>query len=200
MNSLGSRLILARNKAGLTQNDVAGKLHVSAQAVSLWERDENAPDIMKLPELARLYNVTTDWLLSGEAPDEVLVELTRHMSDRLFDETRMYTYVKTFATAKEMFQTVRVLPYVREKHAGQVRKGKDKVPYINHPLLMACHALSLGIRDDNLISAALLHDVAEDCGVSIEELPVNDETKEAVALVTKDFEALKNSEDGVIYS
>lgn len=197
MNTLGNRLTFARTNAGLTQSEVAQKLLVSAQAVSLWERDENAPDIYKLPELARLYGVTTDWLLDGELPDETLVEITRHLSDRLFDETRMYTYVKTYVTAKEMYQTARVLPYVREKHASQVRKGKDKVPYINHPLLMACHALALGFKDDNLISAALLHDVVEDCGVSLEELPVNDETKAAVALVTKDFEALKKSEAAV---
>lgn len=197
MNTLGSRLMVARNNSGLTQNEVAQKLHVSPQAVSLWERDENAPDIYKLPELASVYGVTTDWLLSGEIPDETLIEITKHLSDRLFDETRMYTYVKTYATAKEMYQTARVLPYVREKHSKQVRKGKDKVPYINHPLLMACHALALGFKDDNLVSAALLHDVCEDCDVPIDELPVNDETRKAVALLTKDFEALKNSEESV---
>lgn len=197
MNSLGNRLTYARNKAKLTQNDVAQKLHVTVQAVSLWERDENAPDLMKFPELAAIYGVTTDWLLTGELPDAALVEITKHLSDRLFDEERMYTHVKAYASAKEMYQTVKVLPYARKMHLGQFRKGKDKVPYINHPLLMACHALSLGFTDDNLISAILLHDVSEDCGVPIEELPVNDETKEAVALVTKDFEALKKSEEAV---
>lgn len=196
-NTLGKRLTVARNNSGMTQSEVANRLHVSSQAVSFWERDENAPDLFKLPELADLYGVTTDWLLRGETPDETLLEITRHLSDRLFDEKRMYTYVKTYVTAKEMYQSARVLPYVREKHAKQVRKGKDKVPYINHPLLMACHALALGFRDDNLISAALLHDVCEDCGVPIEELPVNDETKEAVALLTKDFKALKESEEAV---
>lgn len=197
MSSLGSRLALARTEAGLTQADVAKAIHVSSQAVSLWERDENAPDIMKLPELAKLYKVTTDWLLCEDEPDEKIVEITRHLSDRLFDETRMYTYVKTYATVKEMYQTVKVLPYVREKHSEQFRKGKDHVPYINHPLLMACHALSLGITEDNVISAILLHDVSEDCNVPIEELPVNEETKIAVRLVTKDFDALEKSEAAV---
>lgn len=197
MNTLGKRLIIARKRSGMTQAEVAEKLSVSVQAVSLWERDENAPDISKLPELSKLYKVTIDWLVSGEAPDEQLVEITRHLSDRLFDETKMYTYLKAFATARGLYQTARVLPYVREKHEGQFRKGEDKVPYINHPLLIACHALSLGICEDNLLSAALLHDVTEDCGVPIEELPVNDETREAVALLTKNFEALKKSMDAV---
>ena len=44
-----------------------------------------------------------------------------------FDEKRMYTHVKAYASALGMLQTVRVLPYVREKHDGQFRKGADKV-------------------------------------------------------------------------
>ncbi len=197
MNTLGKRLMTARQSAKLTQSEVAEKLFVSAQAVSLWERDENAPDIQKLPELSRLYKVSIDWLVSGEMPDETLLEITKHLSDRLFDETKMYTYIKAFATARKLYQTVRVLPYIREKHDGQYRKGEDKVPYINHPLLMTCHALSLGMCEDDLLSATLLHDVCEDCDVPIDDLPVNEETKRAVALVTKDFEALEKSMDAV---
>ncbi len=197
MMTFGKRLMAARKNAGLTQAEVAERVFVSAQAISLWERDENYPDITKLPELSKLYKVTVDWLVSGEEPDEDIIEITKHLSDRLFDETRMYTYIKAFSTARKLYQTVRVLPYVREKHAGQVRKGEDRVPYINHPLLITCHALSLGMCEDNLLSAALLHDVCEDCNVPVEELPVNDETKEAVALLTKDFEALKKSMDAV---
>jgi GTP pyrophosphokinase len=187
----------ARTEAKLTQAEVADKLYVSAQAVSLWERDENAPDISKLPELSKLYKVSIDWLVSGELPDEQIIGITKHLSDRLFDETKMYTYIKAFATARKLYQTVRVLPYVREKHEGQYRKGEDKVPYINHPLLITCHALSLGMCEDDLLSACLLHDVSEDCGVPIDDLPVNDDTKEAVRLLTKDFEALKKSMDAV---
>ena len=97
----------------------------------------------------------------------------------------MYTYIKTYASVKKLYQTSKVLPYARELHKGQIRKGKDKVPYIYHPLLISCHALALGLDDDNIISTALLHDVCEDCGVSCDELPVNEETRTAVSLLTK---------------
>ena len=50
---------------------------------------------------------------------------------------------------------------------------------------MACHALAMGIRDDALISAILLHDVIEDCGKEERELPVGDESKEIVRLMTR---------------
>ena len=67
-------------------------------------------------------------------------------------------------------------------HEGQVRKSGE--PYIIHPLLMACNAVSIGIRDDAVVATILLHDVCEDCGVSLSELPVDDTVRRAVDLMT----------------
>ena len=183
--TFSERLAKARKEKGFTQSDVAEKLNVSFQAVSLWERGETTPEIDKVVDIASLYQVSIDWLLTGKTEERVLLDFKDSLSDRLFNEDRMYTYVKTYASVKNLYQTSKVLPYARELHKGQVRKGKDKVPYIYHPLLIACHALALGLDDDNIVSAALLHDVCEDCGVTVDELPVNELTKEAVSLLTK---------------
>ena len=51
--------------------------------------------------------------------------------------------------------------------------------------MMACHAQSMGISDDELLAVILLHDVCEDCGVKPEELPFSDEVRQAVDLLTK---------------
>lgn len=186
MGMFAQRLSQARRQCGLTQAEVAEKLNVSFQAVSLWERAETQPELGKIPEIARLLGVTTDWLLMDAPENLAVLDIREKLSDRLFSEERMYTYVKTYATVKRMNQTVSVLPYAKAMHKGQYRRGKDQVPYIYHPLLVACHALALGLDDDDLISAALLHDVCEDCGVMPEELPVNERTKHAVMLLTKD--------------
>lgn len=185
MSDFSQRLAAARKEKRMTQSEVAERLNVSFQAVSLWERGETTPEIEKLTEIADLYGVSVDWLLRGKEEQEIIIDFEEPLSDRLFNEDRMYTYVKTYATIKGLTQTIEVLPYARELHKGQIRKGKDEVPYIYHPLLMACHALSLGLDDDNLVSAILLHDVCEDCGIKTEDLPVNDEVKTAVQLVTK---------------
>lgn len=42
----------------------------------------------------------------------------------------------------------------------------------------------MNIAEDEIIAACMLHDVVEDCGKTLEELPVNDETKELVMLLT----------------
>lgn len=186
--TFSERMISARKKTGMTQSEVAEKLNVSFQAVSLWERGESTPEISKLADISELYQISLDWLLTGKQEERVCIDFQESLSDRLFDESRMYTYIKTYANVKGLYQTAKVLPYARELHKGQIRKGHDQVPYIYHPLLIACHALALGLDDDDIISAALLHDVCEDCGVKAEELPVNETTKQAVALLTKDYE------------
>ena len=111
--------------------------------------------------------------------------VTDNLSERLYDENHMYTFLRGYLAAKELWQSMRMLPYVKEKHAGQNRRGKDHVPYFSHPLQLACHAAALGLGEDDLISAALLHDVCEDCEVPVEELPVDEPTRAAVALLTK---------------
>ena len=41
---------------------------MSFQAVSLWERGETVPETDKLADIADLYRVSTDWLLTAEDP------------------------------------------------------------------------------------------------------------------------------------
>lgn len=104
------------------------------------------------------------------------------MSKSVFSPDKMYTYIRGFATALRMEQTLKALTFSREKHQGQLRKSGE--PYIVHPLTMACDAMSMGIKDDNIIATILLHDVCEDCGVSLHELPVNDVVRRGVQLMT----------------
>jgi len=59
------RIKIRREKLSLRQADIAGALQISAQAVSKWERGENAPDISILASLARLLGVSIEWLLGG---------------------------------------------------------------------------------------------------------------------------------------
>lgn len=115
------------------------------------------------------------------------------------DVDSMYMYVKEHAEQNGMEQTVKVLDYASNAHKGQYRKGEGKVPYIAHPLAVSCHAISLGFDDDNLISTALLHDVCEDCGISVDNLPVNDDTREAVRALTKSSLVKEGSHEAIEY-
>ena len=52
-----------RKELGLTQEQVAQRLGVSAPAVNKWERGSSYPDIAILPALARLLNTDVNTLL-----------------------------------------------------------------------------------------------------------------------------------------
>ena len=64
---LSDKIWVCRKKAGLSQEALAEKIGVSRQAISKWETGEAAPEITKLPLLARTFQVTADWLLDDEA-------------------------------------------------------------------------------------------------------------------------------------
>lgn len=104
-------------------------------------------------------------------------------------EETLYGLVENYAKEHGLSQTLSVLPYARKKHEGQYRKGKDRYPYFCHPLKVAWHGICIGIQDDDVISASILHDVCEDCGVAPSELPVNERTRQLVLILTRDFEA-----------
>lgn len=63
LDELGLKIKKCREERGLKQADIANALQVSSQAVSKWERGENAPDILLLPQIAKLLDVSIDWLL-----------------------------------------------------------------------------------------------------------------------------------------
>ena len=58
---------------------------------------------------------------------------------------------------------IKALEFAAVRHRKQFRKGKDKSPYINHPIQVAnLLANEAGEKDPVLLSAAILHDVIED--------------------------------------
>lgn len=63
----------------------------------------------------------------------------------------------------------RALRLAADAHRSQFRKGTN-IPYITHPCAVAMILVRAGFTDDELLAAALLHDVVEDTGVSMEEL------------------------------
>ena len=176
---IGAKIHGLRKAAGLTQAELAEKMNVSFQTISGWERDEYLPDTARLSELAAALNTSISALVEEEKADVPGWDL----HDRLFSEEHMYTYVKAAASAKGYMETGAALPYAKKMHEDQYRKGSDRVPYINHPLTMACHALAMGLGDD-VVATALLHDVYEDCGVSLDELPVRVHNRLAVGLLS----------------
>ena len=62
-NFLGRKIADARRHARLTQNDLAARVGVTAQAVSKWEQGRSCPDIAILDEIADALGISLFELL-----------------------------------------------------------------------------------------------------------------------------------------
>lgn len=60
---IGEKIKHLRTEKGLTQDEVAAHLGISAQSVSKWERNEGYPDIEMLPPLANYFQISIDELI-----------------------------------------------------------------------------------------------------------------------------------------
>lgn len=63
---IANNIIKHRKKLGLTQLELAEKLNYSDKTLSKWERAEAVPDIITLAQLAELFNISVDSLISDE--------------------------------------------------------------------------------------------------------------------------------------
>ena len=67
-----------------------------------------------------------------------------------------------------MTKLEKAVEFATRAHEGQVRKATD-VPYIEHPLEVLDIVKEL-TEDEDVLCAAVLHDVLEDCGIGYEKL------------------------------
>lgn len=105
---------------------------------------------------------------------------------------KSYMFIKGFAVAKNLKQTLIALAVARHFHNGQYRK--DGMPYIVHPLKVCTTLMNYGIDDDVTLAAALLHDLLEDCSDKlplkgrelITEYHLSQEVLDIITLLTKE--------------
>ena len=70
MHDIARNLKRLRRQKGLTQEELADNLHVTRQAVSNWERNQNLPELEVLLSAAEAMGVSVDELLYGPRPVE----------------------------------------------------------------------------------------------------------------------------------
>ena len=83
------------------------------------------------------------------------------------DKTNLINEVEKYLPGKDLEKIMRSLEFAIESHKGQKRKTGE--PYIIHPINTAIYLAEMKM-DWPTISAALLHDVIEDCEIEYAEL------------------------------
>lgn len=92
-----------RKLKNLTQEEMAGRLGVSAPAVNKWENGNSFPDIMLLAPIARLLDISLDTLLSFH--EELSVEEIRNIMMEMNTVLKTESYEKAFQWAKQKIET-----------------------------------------------------------------------------------------------
>ena len=64
---LGPRIAVLRRAAGLSQGELARRLQVSPSTIGMYEQDRREPSAELLVAMARIFGVTVDYLLTGQA-------------------------------------------------------------------------------------------------------------------------------------
>lgn len=130
-------------------------------------------------------------------------------NDYDFVENRFHAYMARYKFQKSEKLLIRkALDFAKLAHNGQ--KRDEGTPYIMHPLRVANILMDeVAAMKSDLICAALLHDVIEDCGITMKELKnnFNESIAYMVKLLTKDpsienhkrvyFETIMSSTDQV---
>lgn len=80
--TLGAKLQTLRKQSGMSQETLAGQLGVSRQAVSRWELDISLPETENIIKLAKIFNVSFDYLLGD---GEQQINKNRTSGDRIYN-------------------------------------------------------------------------------------------------------------------
>lgn len=63
---LACRITMLRHSLGMSQKELAQKLHISASAEGMYEQGRRTPSIDTLIQMAKTFSVSLDYLLTGE--------------------------------------------------------------------------------------------------------------------------------------
>lgn len=88
---LSEKLIKLRKEKGLSQEEFGNEINVSRQTVSKWENEEAKPEVDKIREIVKKFNVNYDYLLNDEIE---LKEGSKNISDNNDKKTRYKIILK----------------------------------------------------------------------------------------------------------
>jgi len=119
--TFGEKLRDARQKAGLSQEQLSEKLHVSRSAVAKWETNKGMPDIENLKAASQLLGVSIDYLLDdGEMLSFSSFKEAIDLGDY---EKGGKCRSRQDAAAKAKFpQAVQIYPLIRKKKLSKFEK------------------------------------------------------------------------------
>lgn len=110
--SLGEKLLKLRKKKGLSQEEVADKLHVTRQTISKWETDQSMPDFDKVVPICQLYEISTEELFCDEVESSHCDESRDYEVSLDTNGSSSTSALLEYNHKKALFTTVAVVLYI----------------------------------------------------------------------------------------
>ncbi len=76
-HSIGKTIAELRKAKGWTQIELAERLNISDKAVSKWESEAGYPEITMFPQLANLFGVSIDYLMTGKEVQPEIITMSK---------------------------------------------------------------------------------------------------------------------------
>ncbi len=111
------------------------------------------------PTFSRVLTIMKYLIVSITETVAVVLHLDDVLTSELYEKS--YFFIKGFAVSNDMQNTLKALSLARKYYSGYTRKSGD--PFIIHPLRVASYLIALKIDDDEIIAAALLHEIIKKC-------------------------------------
>jgi transcriptional regulator with XRE-family HTH domain len=89
---ISSNIKNQRIKKGLTQKDLAAQLHVTAQAISRWEKGDVEPSLDTIKDMSKIFGISIDELLNGESPkieNEKLEDVVKQVAEETAKQVKI---------------------------------------------------------------------------------------------------------------
>ena len=84
--NFGKKILDARKKANLSQEEIAEKLNITRQTVSKWESNETVPNINQVKLLAKIYKISLEELLNYNKIDEEIESIIKKTNTKTQDK------------------------------------------------------------------------------------------------------------------
>ena len=113
MREIGRKISQLRRNKNMTQVELADLLSISYQAVSNWERGDSMPDISKLSDLSKIFDISIDELLGNTKETKAVQEILAH------DKIDLKAHDPETIEA--------IMPMVKPKQIDESMKNEDNI-------------------------------------------------------------------------
>jgi transcriptional regulator with XRE-family HTH domain len=124
LDSFSERIAYARKRVGLSQSQLAASLDVSRGACGQWEQGVSLPSVSHLAELARVTEVSFEWLATGRGRAVLRAESKAAKTEE-FDENSVIELAgrPLSGDLRELLIWLQKLPRPQQKHVVKMLKG-----------------------------------------------------------------------------